>query len=181
MIEPENVSSNYNDSDDTDDSNNLDLIYEYTNSILQAVSADTNTINTKLGTVIAFDGILVRTAMDLPDHLLKINSYPCYSCLLIKVLVFSLLIISIWFGIRGLTTRPFASVVRPGELLDNWYREDSEICKIFILKGLRQAVEGLDRERSEKSRALNRALILLALAASLYGIGALIPSLSSLL
>jgi hypothetical protein len=73
--------------------------------------------------------------------------------------------------------KPSEIFVRPGELLGNWYAEDGERCKIFIVKGLREAVEGVDRERAEKSNQLNRSLTLLAVAVTLYGFGALFPSL----
>ena len=61
--------------------------------------------------------------------------------------------------------------------MDNWYAVEGEICKIFIVKGLRESVEGVDRERAEKSSQLNRSLTLLAVAVTLYGLVALSPSL----
>ena len=61
--------------------------------------------------------------------------------------------------------------------MDNWYAVEGEICKIFIVKGLRESVEGVDRERAEKSSQLNRSLTLLAVAFTLYGLVALSPSL----
>jgi hypothetical protein len=156
--------------------NNLDLIYEYTTFILKAVDEDAKAINAKLGTIIAFNGVLIRISMDLPDQLTKIGGIPCYSCLIIKIVIFLLLICSIWISISGLKTRPSYGIVRPGELLDNWYAVDSEICKIFIVKGLREAVAEVDREKAEKSNQLNRSLTLLAVAVTLYGFGALFPS-----
>ena len=52
---------------------------------------------------------------------------------------------------------------------------------IVIVKGLREAVEGVDRERAEKSNQLNRSLTLLAVAVTLYGLVALFPSLISVM
>ena len=157
--------------------NNLDLIYAYTESILKAVNDDTNTINTKLGTVIAFNSVLIRIAMDLPDQMLTIGQLPCYMCLLIKVIIFALLICSVWISSSGLLTpNSSGSVVKPSELLENWYGEDREICKLFILKGLSQAVTGLDEERERKSRQLSRSIRLLATAVTLFAIAALLPT-----
>ena len=68
--------------------NNLDLIYEYTASILKAFDEDAKAINAKLGTIIAFNGVLIRISMDLPDQLTKIGGIPCYSCLIIKIVIF---------------------------------------------------------------------------------------------
>ncbi len=175
MAELDEESSDVNNLNNS--TNNLDLIYEYTASILKAFDEDTKAINAKLGTIIAFNGVLIRISMDLPDQLTKIRGIPCYSCLIIKIVIFFLLICSIWISITGLKTRPSYSIVRPGELLDNWYAVDSEICKIFIVKGLREAVEGVDRERAEKSNQLNRSLTSLAIAVTLYGFGALFPNL----
>lgn len=166
--------------DSTEHYNNLDLIYEYTGSILKAVNDDTNTINAKLGTVIAFNGVLIRVAMDLPDRTLIINRLPCYTCLIIKVLVFSLLIASVWVSTSGLLTPgASSSVVKPSELLENWYGEESEVCKLFILKGLSQAVEGLDEERERKAKQLRRAIQLLATTVTLFAIGSLLPIITS--
>ena len=61
--------------------------------------------------------------------------------------------------------------------MDHWYAVEGEICEIFIVKGLRESVEGVDRERAEKSSQLNRSLTLLAVAFTLYGLVALSPSL----
>ncbi|MEB3309277.1 MAG: hypothetical protein VKJ02_03515 [Snowella sp.] len=175
------MAKNENEANDTTDSNNLDLIYEYTQAILKAFDEDTRAINAKLGTIIAFNGVLIRISMDLPDQSENINEISCYTCLIIKIAIYLLLIASIWISITGLKTRPSYSVVSPGELLDNWYAVDSEICKIFIVKGLRETVEGIDRERAEKSNQLNQALVLLAIAVSLYGLGALFSSLMNLI
>jgi len=61
-------------------------------------------------------------------------------------------------------------------LLENWYGEDSEVCKLFILKGLSQAVEGLDVERAKKSDQFNNAIKIIAVAFTLIAIAALIAS-----
>jgi hypothetical protein len=83
----------------------------------------------------------------------------------------------VWISASGLLTpNSSGSVVKPSELLENWYGEDREICKLFILKGLSQAVTGLDEERERKSRQLSRSIQLLATAVTLFAIGALLPT-----
>ena len=111
--------------------NNLDLIYAYTESILKAVNDDTNTINTKLGTVIAFNSVLIRIAMDLPDQMLTIGQLPCYMCLLIKVIIFALLICSVWISSSGLL---FLASTQPTKLTAFYYgRGDrTKLWKIAI-------------------------------------------------
>jgi hypothetical protein len=180
MVEPNEQSSDIEDysnldgSSEVNNANNLDLIYEYTESILKNFNEEVKTINTKLGTVIAFNGILIRTAMDLPDQFTQIEGMPCYSCQCIKIAIFGCLILSTWISISGLSSRPSYAIARPGELLDNWYEDDK--CKIFILKGLKHEVERLNQKVAEKSSRSNSSMIFLAVAVSLYALEALIPS-----
>jgi len=159
--------------------NNLDLIYQYSESVLKAVNDDIKTINTKLGIVLGFDGILIKLVTDLPDQTLTIDSYRCYSCLLLKVLIFLLLICSIWVSAAGLVSKPAGSIVRPKELLENWYYEDSENCKLLILKGLSQTVEGLNLNRTRKAEQLATSISFIRITVVLLIIGFLISSLSS--
>ena len=54
MAESDEESSDVNNLNNL--TNNLDLIYEYTASILKAFDEDAKAINAKLGTIIAFSG-----------------------------------------------------------------------------------------------------------------------------
>ena len=79
---------------------------------------------------------------------------------------------------RGLLTpAQIATFVKPSELLENWYYEEPEICKLFILKGLSQAISGLDEERARKAKCLALAISLLAAAVTLLAVGFALPKL----
>jgi len=159
-----------------DNGNNLDLIYEYTNIILKNVNDDIDAINTKLGITIAFNTALIRVAVDLPDRDIGIE-LACYTCVVFKTIVFVLLIISIWLSSSGLLTPALSiTVVKPSELLENWYRSEPEVCKLFILKGLSQAIAGLDLERDRKIQLLTGSIRLLAFAVTLLAISFLLPT-----
>jgi len=162
--------------------NNLDLIYQYSESVLKAVEDDTNSINIKLGIVLALDVGLGKLAVDLPGQTLIVDNYPCYSCLLLKFLVFMLLLLSTWFSIQGLLTASSGYIARPKALLDKWYYADREHCKLFILKGLVQAVEGGALNRERKAKQLNMSIRFLAGTLALLvllALGFLISSLNS--
>jgi hypothetical protein len=161
---------------DDSNHNNLDLIYTYTESILKAVNDDVNTINTKLGTVIAFNGVLVKVAIDLPDQKSIISGLNCYTCLVIKISICTLLLCSIWISTSALIPIVNSSIAKPSELLKNWYTVDSEVCRLFILKGLSQAIEGLDEERERKSNQLSNGIRLIAGAFTLIVMGSLLIS-----
>jgi len=156
--------------------NNLELIYAYTESILKSVNDDTNTINTKLGTIIAFTRVLIKITIDLPDQTLIINGLHCYFCSIIKAIIFMLLLSSIWVSTLGLTPIVSSSIAKPSELIENWYTVKSEVCKLFILKGLTNAVEVLDQERARKSNELNSGIKMIAVASTLIVIESLLIS-----
>jgi len=105
-----------------------------------------------------------------------VTERPCYTRLIIKISVCCLLLCAIWISTSALIPKVSNSIARPSELLENWYGADSEDCKLFILKGLSQAVEGLDVERAEKSNQLNNAIKMIAVAFTLIAIAALIAS-----
>ena len=165
----------------TDNPNNLDLIYEYANFILKNVNDDVDAINTKLGTTIVFNAALIRVAVVLPDSEVG-DGIECYSCIALKFIIFILLISSIWLSSSGLLTPALSvAIAKPSELLENWYGAAPEVCKLFILKGVSQAITGLDRERERKAQQLSRAIRLLTTAVTLLAIGFLLPSLINLI
>ncbi|WP_210407580.1 hypothetical protein, partial [Hydrocoleum sp. CS-953] len=55
------------------DNSNIQLIYEYAKQVLEDIDSSQNTLNTKLGAVIAFDGLMIRFLSDLPDDSLVLN------------------------------------------------------------------------------------------------------------
>ncbi|MEO0947208.1 MAG: hypothetical protein AAFY11_03515 [Cyanobacteria bacterium J06641_5] len=161
----------------TDNGSNLDLLYDYTNSLLEKLTSDTNNLNTKLGILIGFSATLIRIAVDLPGRDAT-SHLPCNTCLLLQSFTLGLLIGSILLSASGLlTSAQTATFVKPSELLENWYYAEPEVCKLFILKGLSKAISGLDEERARKAQRLTWSILLLTTAVTLLAIGFLLPNL----
>lgn len=136
-----------------EDHTNLDLIYEYTENVLNSTSHSIDDLNGRLTTFIGFSGALLVFTVNLPGKSLDKNLV-CYPCLALKILVCLALATSIVLSAWELRPRKTAYIVRPGELLDRWYYEPNEKCKLYIAKSWRKAVEALDESRGKKSRLL---------------------------
>lgn len=132
---------------------NLDLIYEYTENVLNSTSRSIDDLNGRLTTVIGFSGALLVFTVNLPGKSLDKN-LECYPCLTLKILVCLALAASIILSAWGLKPSKTGYIVRPGELLDRWYYEPNEKCKLYIAKSWRKAVEDLDESRGKKIKLL---------------------------
>lgn len=66
----------------TTESTNINLAYEYTESVYKARNEALDNLNGRLGTFLGFGGLLLRFAADLPG----INT-GCLTCLILKAIV----------------------------------------------------------------------------------------------
>lgn len=64
---------------------NTNLVYEYTESLFKAINDSLDRLDSKIATVIALSGLILRFTLDLPG-LNSLEEMPCYSCLILKVL-----------------------------------------------------------------------------------------------
>jgi hypothetical protein len=155
---------------------NIDLIYEYTESVFKNISDNIDKLNTRLTTVIGFSGILLRFAADLPNRGI-IFDFPLlhihieWLSLVLKIGVCLSLLLCVCLSAWGLAPKKGAgTMVPPGKLLDEWYYETDERCKLYIAKSWRVGIEQLDSGRLKKAQNLNLAVWLLIVATILFAV-----------
>ena len=149
---------------------NLDFFYEYTVSVFEGVNDSINILNTKMGAVIAFNGLLIRIISDMPDQRTYFHKLPCYTCLGMKGLSYFVLILSIWICVIGLLPKPRGEIAKPMHLLSECYNSSIEDNKVFVLKGFQNSLNIYEEIRDQKSKMLKKAYILLAIATTLFAI-----------
>ena len=157
--------SNYDkDSDYSAKVPNTELIYKYTESLLKNQSESLNRLDTKLSAFLAFTGVLVRFVDDLSGEV-TVNGFPCHSCTLLKLLAYISLGTAAFLLCLGLTTKLRGSVISPKTLMrDEWYFADSSDISDYIVSAWIEAEKEYEQLGFDKSRKLNMAVRLIALA-----------------
>lgn len=168
------------------DPTNIKLIYEYTQSVLEAVNDSITRLNNKFSTVIGFSGILLRFSIDLPDSNLLLNQWSCISCSISKILVCVLSIISICYSAWGLTSERGGDIVPPSLLLydedlKDWYHKTDEECRAFIALTWCNGILELTNIRKKKATILNFSIWTLTSATIVFGISIILPTIVNLL
>ncbi|MEB3192195.1 MAG: hypothetical protein VKL42_17785 [Snowella sp.] len=169
--------SNYDqDSDHFAKVPNTELIYKYTESLLKNQSESLNRLDTKLSAFLAFTGVLVRFVDDLSGKV-TVNGFPCHSCTLLKLLAYISLGTSAFLLCLGLTTKLRGSVISPKTLMrDEWYFADSSDISDYIVSAWIEAEKEYEQLGFDKSRKLNMAVRLIALALVSITVSALIQT-----
>jgi hypothetical protein len=145
---------------------NYKLAWEYAQSIMKLVNESTSILNTKLSTLLGFNGLLLRFALDLKGLNITVFELPCYSCLVLKIGVCVFSIASLLFIAKGLKTGKSGITVHVTDLLQRqWYYCDEENTYLYLTKTLRDGIEDLRENRDKKAGAFDKALTFLILAA----------------
>lgn len=156
--------------DPTNPPTNVKLIYDYTEALYKGVSDNIDAINTRLGAVIGFSGLLLRFAVDLPDVSNIIAGFHCNTCLMLKIACCGAAIVSILLAAFGLTGNPAGRIVKPNTLLDKYYTDTEEKCRLYITRTWIQAIEDMRAVRQKQARKLNQAIWALVVAAIASGV-----------
>jgi hypothetical protein len=175
----EQLDNNYPDKDSVAPEANTDLIYSYTEALIKAQNESLNRLDTKLGGFLAFTGVLVKFAADLPggNALREATGFTCYSCIVLKVLTFGFLVIAALFLCLGLTAKLRGKVVSPKVLMkDEWYFADKENCQCFIINTWVEAEKEYVQVGFEKGRRLNGAVWLISAALTTLTISTLLAT-----
>ena len=144
---------------------NYKLAWDYAQSTMKLANESTSILNTKLNTLLGFNGILLRFALDLKGLNITILGRPCYSCLVLKIGVCIFSIASLLFIAWRLKTGKAGSTVNPSELLQHqWYYCDEEDTYLHLTKTLRDGIEDLRQYRDKKAGAFDKGLTFLVLA-----------------
>ena len=144
---------------------NYKLAWEYAQSTMKLVNESTTILNTKLSTLLGFNGLLLRFALDLKGLNITVSGLTCYSCLVLKIGVCVFSITSLLFIAWGLRTGRSGSTVHVTTLLQRqWYYCEEENIYLHLTKTLRDGIEDLRQFRDKKAGAFDKSLILLILA-----------------
>ena len=147
---------------------NIDLIYSYTEALIKSQEDSLNRLDTRLGAFLAFSGVILKFATDLPVHpqLESLDNLACNTCFLLKMLVCSFATAAILVSTLGLTAKLRGCVVNPKSLMnDEWYFADKERCKAFIVNTWIQTEQEYNSLGIEKGKRLNLTVQLICAAA----------------
>ncbi len=164
------------------DNSNIQLIYEYTKQVLEDIDSSQNTLNTKLGAVIAFDGLMIRFLSDLPDDSLVLNLpdmdiyLNCKMCLYLKILSYCSLIISLIFGLRGYQPKKGGEIIMPEELIERCLNITEEHYRLSLIKFWNKSIKELADLRDAEAKILKRAVLFLGFAVILSAIDVILAS-----
>jgi len=149
---------------------NIKLIYSYTEYRIKLVNDSITALNTKLGSMIALSGASIGFSINLPyQAFIDACIYPdtCYSCLLLKILVCVCLVIAIYISVRGFYPQAGGGMTPPQLLMDEYYGDTDENCRLVITKTWIEALAELESMRDAKSEFVKKSLIVLGFAAAL--------------
>lgn len=117
-------------------SNNSEVIYGYTESLLKLQGESLNRLDTKMSAFLALAGILLRFAINLPgkEKLAAAPEFACYTCLSLQVTVCVFATVAALVSGVGLTARPRGGVAGPEELMEeSLYELDKETFRCIII------------------------------------------------
>jgi len=156
---------------------NYKLAWDYAQSIMKLVNESTSLLNTKLNTLLGFNGILLRFALDLKGLNITVSGLPCYLCLVLKIGVCVFSIGSLLFIAWGLRTGKSGVTVNVSDLLQRqWYYCDEENTYLYLTKTLRDGIEDLRQYRDKKAGAFDKSLTFLILAVVCLAINIILSS-----
>jgi len=166
------VNDAYQRTTDEEKNSNINLIYGYTEALLKSQKESLNRLDTKLSAFLALSGVMLRLAFDfpfLPDPA-KIYYLTCNTCNLLKISVYGCLIVAVFVSSSGLIAQPRGRTVDPEVLMeDEWYWEEEERCKAWIVKGWIVIEKEFVKLGLEKAKKLNTTILLICIAAAALG------------
>lgn len=150
---------------------NIELIYEYTKSVVSAQSDSLNRLDTKFSAFLGFSGILLRFALNLPDNS-GLNVWLGLNILqVLKVLVCTFAGASVLFSAIGLTAKNRGTTVDPKILMgDDWYWESEERCRAFIVNTWIVTTDEYQETGRKKGQNLNLTIWLFCIATLLFAV-----------
>ncbi len=108
------------------------LIYEYTGAMLSQVSANIASLDGRLGTCIAFAGLLLRFGGETEGaaRLLLLGGW-------------GLAALAVVLGLAGFLSRPVGAVMKPEALLEEYYFEPEGACRLSITRAWAESIEAM--------------------------------------
>jgi len=151
------------------------LIYQYTEKMLDSARGSIRSLDARLGTAVAFAGLLLRFAFDLPPS--SPGGGRMYWVLLgLKGLGCALAMLGLGFAAWGFMSRPTGHEIAPEALLEDWYREPEAKYRLTIIRTWAETIDDLKALAHIKSHKLNWAVLCLAATAVVFGLNVLLDS-----
>ena len=146
---------------------NVTLSYEYIEKSIKEMQELSNHTNTQLGLLIGFNFTFMRFFISmLPDNSVLIDSLPCNSCLLLKLLAYLFAGISIFCCFRGLYLNIEYFIIPPNLLIDQCDEYSTTGLKRGILRTWNKKLEQFIELTKQKKELFNRAIIFIAISGS---------------
>ena len=163
---------------------NIKLIYNYTEYQLKLANDSINSLNTKLGSIIAFSGASIGLSINLPNKAFLENAteqYVCYSCLILKILVCILLIVAVSTSVIGFIPQAGGGMTPSNLLMDENYYDSDEDCRLIITKTWIEALAELKSLRDNKANLVKIAILAIGGAAVSAAMDVILASILSML
>lgn len=176
-----NLNINYEASDMTQEaSNNSEIIYSHTQSLLKSQQESLNRLDTKMGAFLAFAGVLLRFAINLPgkEELAASPKLACNTCLLLQIIVCIAATVSAVISGLGLTAKPKGNVPGPKTLMkDDIYGLDQETLRCRIINTWAQTEEEYTSVGEQKGNLLNCSIIASCISIIAFALDVILGSL----
>ena len=153
------------------DSAKLNLIYDYTKKLFDDGAQAIVVTNTKLSTIIAFSGVLLKFSAELsiPESSQVTDSWVLLFFIAIKILCCSFCILALAYGFWGLYNQPDAGVASPQSLVKRFNKSEQELRAIII----RTWEKGIEKRKNLgvfKGECLYNGMIFLTIGSVFFGI-----------
>ncbi|MBD1871871.1 hypothetical protein H6F75_00100 [Nodosilinea sp. FACHB-131] len=149
---------------------NVALIYDYAREMYFDRKQNLRSLDTRLATAIGFAGLTLRFAAELPELGLVEPR--------LKVAACGLAALATVVALKGFVSQASGEVMRPDALLEKFYYDSDEQCRLVIVRQWQSASDALSHLAAAKSYWLNRSVILLVLAALSFGADVVLAVLS---
>lgn len=147
---------------------NVALSYEYIEKSIQEIQDISNYTNTQLGLLIGFNFTFMRFFLsDLPDNSVTINSWFCYSCLILKLSTYIVSGVSIFCSFKGLYKNIEYYIIPPNILINECRESSTTGLKLGILNTWNKKLEQFIQLTKQKKELLNLSIRFLGASGSL--------------
>ncbi|MGD1806894.1 hypothetical protein ACP6PL_15840 [Dapis sp. BLCC M126] len=137
-----------------------------------------------MSTVLGFSATSIVFSINLPNQPFlstTTDSNLCYSCLILKIFVCIFLAITILICVQGFLPKASGGMTPPQILMDEYYGDSDERCRLVITKTWIEALQELENSRYEKAEFTKKAIIMLSIAALLAAIDIILATFIPLL
>lgn len=133
------------------------MIFENAQKSIEDLDSEIKGLNTQLGSITGFSAALIKLAGDLPDQSLKmIDSLPCNSCSILKILSLVLLSVSIVISLNGILKKNGGedSIISPTEQFEKCIDLCQNEYKLLFIRLYERDIKTLSNMSNWKAKRL---------------------------